>query len=106
MSRWVAATMRTSAIRDARAHWLEAAVGQEAEQLDRRCCGHFADFVEEQRAASCGLDEPGTVAHRASEIALEIVKQLAFEQLVWNRTTVDQHEFTLSPLRCLRRPAE
>ena len=76
--------------RSADAH--EPSVLEEAQQLGLHRDGHLADLVEEQRAALCGLDLPSHALRRAREGSALVAKELALEEGVGDRGTVDWDE--------------
>ncbi len=58
----------------------------------------LADFVQEDRAAICRLDQPLLPADRASERTTLMAKQLGLEQLGRNRRAIDVDELAPSPV--------
>src|SRR5947209_1107284 len=72
---------------------------QESQQLRLRGERHFADLVEEQRAALTRLDEAGAVAIRAGERAAHVAEKLAFDQRLGERRAVDRRERLVAPRR-------
>ncbi len=71
---------------------LHFAVFERAQQLGLHRQGQLADFVEEQRAALCGLEHSRLRLDRAGERAAHVAEQLALEQRVHDRRAVDRHK--------------
>ena len=59
---------------------LKLALLQNAQQLGLQIERHFADFVEQNRAAVGQFEFAGTVCDRAGESALAVAEELALEQ--------------------------
>ena len=64
----------------------------DAQQLDLHVQRQIRDFIEKQRAAFRGLDQPLLVAHRAGEAAALVTEELAFHEFGGNRAAIDRHE--------------
>src|SRR5262249_35082030 len=74
------------------AHALELARLQEAKELHLQCHRDLAHFVEEERPA-VGLFEAAFAAtDRAGERAALVTEQLALEERLGERRTVETHE--------------
>jgi hypothetical protein len=72
--------------------FLDLALLDEAEQLHLQFQRHFADFVQEQRAAICQLNFASFICKRAGEGALDMSKQLGLQEVLRNGTIVDCDE--------------
>jgi hypothetical protein len=66
-----------------------------AQELHLHVQRQVRDFVEEQRAAVCGAEEPGLVGDGTGEAALAVAEELALHQLAGDRAAVDGHEGTI-----------
>src|SRR5207249_2797829 len=71
---------------------LEALLLEQAQQLRLRQRGHFADLVEEQRAARALLELADALALGAGERALLVAEQLALQEGFGDGGTVDSQE--------------
>ena len=69
-----------------RAHF---ALLQNTQQFDLQRHRHIPDFIEEQCAALCRLEQPFPAAHRAGKGTFGMAEQLGFQQLLRQCTTVD-----------------
>src|ERR1700722_5915424 len=75
---------------------LKLAVLQHAEQLGLHFWRQIADLVEKKSAAVRQLKAPDSIGHGPAKGALNVTKQLAFEQLARNRTAVELDQGTLT----------
>src|SRR5262245_16759860 len=74
------------------AHAVEARLLERAQELRLGRERHLADLVEEERAAVRELEAAGLARRRARERALLVAEQLALEERLGNRRTVDLDE--------------
>ncbi len=84
--------------RRASADALDDAFLQDPQHLRLQGGGHFPDLIEEHRTAIGVLEFAGRALGGAGERALLVTEQLAFEQGVGNRRTVDGHEWQMRAL--------
>ena len=68
-----------------------------AQQLDLHRQGQVCHFVEEQRPAVCGLEKAVALLVRAGKGALAVPEELAFHQVLGNRTAIHRDEGLLAP---------
>src|ERR1700731_1633403 len=54
------------------------------------------DFIEEQRAAFRGLNQPFLIADGAGETAALVAEELAFHELSWDCTAVHRYKGTVA----------
>src|ERR1044072_6946623 len=59
---------------------------------------HLRDFVEQQSALVCRVDETSLVTVGARKCATFVSKQLRFDELVWNGGAIDSNKRTGSAL--------
>ena len=85
--------------RPGRAHRLDTALLQHAQQLDLHVHRHVADFIEEQGAAVGQLETADAVGMGPGEGALAVAEQLALQQFLGDGATVDRHEQAALALR-------
>ena len=78
-----------------RAHALDFAILNHAEQLGLHRQGSFADFVEEDGAAVGEFEEAGARIRGAGESAAHVAEELAFEKRVDHRRTIADGEARL-----------
>src|SRR5207244_62512 len=76
---------------------LHFAVLESAQQLRLDRQRQLADFVEKQGAAVRRLEHPGLGLDRTGERAADMAEQLALEQRVDDRRTVDRDERLAAP---------
>src|SRR5579872_186019 len=67
-------------------------VFQDAQELRLRLCGHFADFVEKQRAAVGEFKAAEAALGGARKCTALMPEDFAFHQRLGNRGTVDRDE--------------
>src|SRR3984957_20372322 len=68
---------------------LELALLKHSQQLGLQTEGHVADFIQEERAVIGVLETPDALSDGASEGALDVTKELGFEQTRGKRPAVD-----------------
>jgi hypothetical protein len=68
-----------------------------AQQLGLHGQRQVADFIEEQGAAVCGLEEAFAVLLGAGEGPLAVAKELGFQQLLGDGAAVDGNEGAFGP---------
>src|SRR5215510_178300 len=65
---------------------------QRAQNLGLHRYRQFTDFVQKDRPPVCRLKETGPRLSRSGKRAARVSKQFRFDQVSWNRRTVDRHE--------------
>ena len=78
---------------------LDYSLLQKAQQLSLQRQRQIADLIEHQRAAVRGLDFAYRLSRRTGERALLVTEELAFEQRLGNRGTVDGNETFIAARR-------
>ena len=71
---------------------------EEAEKQRLHAQAHLTDFVHEDGAAMRSFEPATLVAVRVGERALQMPKQLRFEQRVGKAGAVDRHQRTAAPI--------
>ena len=71
---------------------LELAFLQDTQQLALEFERHFADFIQEQRAAIGQLESADTVLHRSRKGATDVAEEFALEQFARDGGAVHTHE--------------
>ena len=75
-----------------RAHFLNLAGFQKAQQQALHPQGHFPDLIEEDGAVARHLQLPRAVAKGAGEAPLDVAEQLGLEQRLGNASAIDRDE--------------
>ena len=80
-----------------RADARDLAALQHAQQLDLRRNRHVADFVQKQRAAVGVFEFALPIGRRIGERAANVAEQLALQNVLAQRRTIERHERPLLP---------
>ncbi len=99
MLRFVAATTRTSVlISCVPADAIETPRLQHAQQARLHLHRHLGDFIQQQRAAGCALEDACVRARGARKTAFLVAEQLGLDERSRNRSAVDRDERPLSAM--------
>ena len=69
----------------------------QSQHLHLKIQRHLANFVQEEAALVCHFDLAFFVGESPGERALGMTKQFGFEQFLWDRAAVDDHEWPIAP---------